>query len=55
MHNPAHVLKNNTQKLQWEFDVQTDCLISIRGLDLKIINEKKRIFKFFDFAFLSDH
>ena len=30
MHNPASVLKNDTQKLLWDFDIQTDHLISIK-------------------------
>ena len=41
MHNPAPVLENDTHKLQWDFDVQTDHLISARRPDLIIINNKK--------------
>ena len=41
MHNPAPVLENNTQKLLWDFDIQTDHLISARRPDLIIINKKK--------------
>ena len=44
MHNPASVLENDTHKLLWNFDVQTDHLISARRPDLIIINKiKKRI------------
>ena len=33
MHNPAPVLENNTRKLQWDFDIHTDHLISARRPD----------------------
>ena len=42
MHNPEPVLKNDTQKLLWDFDIQTDHLISARRPDLIIINKKKK-------------
>ena len=42
MHNPAPVLENDTHKLLWDFDIQTDPLISARRPDLIIINKKKR-------------
>ena len=43
MHNPAAVLENDTHihKLLWDFDIQTDPLISARRPDLIIINNKK--------------
>ena len=41
MHNPAPVLENDTHKLLWDFNIQTDHLISARGPDLIIINKKK--------------
>ena len=41
-HNPASALENNTHKLLWDFDVQTDHLILARRLDLIIINKKKK-------------
>ena len=40
MHNPAAVLKNNTHKLLWDFDMQTDHLISARRPDFIVINKK---------------
>ena len=57
MHNPAPVLENDTHKLPWDFDVETDHLISARRLDLIIINKKKkkRICKIVDFAVSADH
>ena len=42
MHNLAPVLENDTQKLLWDFDIQTDHLISARRPDLIIINKKKK-------------
>ena len=38
MHNPAPVLENDTHKLQWDFNIQTDHLIPARRPDLIIIN-----------------
>ena len=55
MHNPAAVLENDTHKLRWDFDIQTDHLILTRRPDLIIINKKKRICKIVDFAVLADH
>ena len=42
MHNPASVQQRVTHKLLWEFDIQTDHLISVRRPDLMIINKKKK-------------
>ena len=62
MHNPAPVLENDTHKLLWDFDVQTDHLISGRRPDLMIINKKKkkekkkkRVCKIVDFAVPANH
>ena len=43
MHNPESVLENETHKLFWDFEIQTDHLILPRGLDLIIINKKKEL------------
>ena len=40
IHNLASVLENDTHKLLWHFDIQTDHLISARRPDLIIINKK---------------
>ena len=40
MYNPAPVLENNTHKLQWDFDIQMDHLISARRPDKK--DQQKR-------------
>ena len=42
MHNQASVLKNDTHKLIWDFDIHTDHLISARRLDIIIIKKKKK-------------
>ena len=41
MLNPASVLENDTHKLQCDFDIQTDHIISARP-NLIIINQKKK-------------
>ena len=61
MHNPAPVLENDTHKLLWDFDIETDHLISARRPDLIIIDKKKKkerkkkICKIVDFAVPADH
>ena len=41
MHNPAFALENESHKLLWDFEIQTDHLISTRRPDLIIINKKE--------------
>ena len=57
MHNPAPVLENDTHKRLWDFNIQTDHLISVRRPDLIIINkkQKKKICKIVDFAVPPEH
>ena len=56
MHNTTSVLENETYKLLWDFDKQTDHLISARRPDqVKIKNKKKRTCKIMDFAVPADH
>ena len=55
MHNPALVLENDSHKLLWDFNIQTDHLIPARRPDLIIINKKKRTCKIVDFAVPADH
>ena len=47
--------KNNSHKLQWDFDIHADHLILARRTDLIIINKKKRTCKIVDFAVPADH
>ena len=55
MHNLAPVLENDSHKLLWDFNIQTDHLIPARWPDLIIINKKTRICKIVDFAVPADH
>ena len=55
MHKPAPVLENDTHKLQWNFNIQMDHLISAKRPDIIIIKKKKRIWKIVDFAVPADH
>ena len=43
MHNPASVQESDTHKLLWDFDIQTDHLISARRPDFIIINKKREL------------
>ena len=55
MHNPATILENDSHKLRWDFNIQTDHLIPARRPDLIIINKKMRICKIVDFAIPAEH
>ena len=43
MFNLASVLENETQKVLWDFEIQTDHLISARLPDLIIIKEINKL------------
>ena len=58
MHNLAPVPENDTHKLLWDFDIQTDDLIPARRPNLIIIKKKKKkkkICKIVDYAVPADH
>ena len=55
MHNPAPFLENDSHKLLWDYNIQTDHLILARRLDPIIINKRERICKIVDFAVPEDH
>ena len=55
MHNPAPVLENDSHKLLWDLNIQTDHLIPARRPDLIIINKRKRVCRIVDFAVPADH
>ena len=57
MYNPAAIQENDTHKPLWDFDIQTDHLISARQPDLIIINnkKKKKTCKIVVFAVPADH
>ena len=46
---------NESHKLLWDFNIQTDHLIPARRPDLIIINKKNRTCKIVDFAVPADH
>ena len=58
MHNPTPVLKNDTHKLLWDFDIQTDHLISTLTVKIKTkqkTKQKMKTWKIVDFAVPADH
>ena len=55
MHNTTYVLENDMHTLLWDFQIQTDHLISARWSDLIIINKKEIIHRIVDFAVSVDH
>ena len=56
IHNPESVQENDTYKILWDFDIQTDHLISARWQDLIIvINKKRGTCRIVDFAVPADH
>ena len=55
MHNSESVLENVTHKLHWDFNIQTDHLISARRLHLIIINKRKRTCRMVNFPVLADY
>ena len=42
MLKPESVLKNETHKIHWDFEIQTNYLIPIRRLDV-VLNNKKNL------------
>ena len=57
MYNPKSIPENDIHKHLWDYNIQTDRLISARRPDLVIINKKKkkRTCKIVDFAVPVDH
>ena len=55
MHNQESVLDNETHKLHWDFEIQTDDLISTRQPSLVIINKIKKTYRIVDFAVRADY
>ena len=43
MHNPESVLENEAHKLLWDFEIQTDHLISYKWPDFIIMNKKRQV------------
>ena len=42
MHKPESVLEDKTHKIHWDFEIQTDHLISARWPDILIVNKEKK-------------
>ena len=41
IHNPESVLENETHKILWDFELQTDHLIKTRRPELVTVNKKR--------------
>ena len=54
-HNPESVQEDETHKILWDFEIQTDHLISARQPDLIIINKKEKTCRIVDCAVQADH
>ena len=50
MYNPESVLENETHRVLWGFEIQTDHLILARQPDLMIVNNKKNTCRIVDFV-----
>ena len=50
MHKAESVVENETHKIFWNFEIQTDPLIRVRKPDLRLIKKKKSICRIVDFA-----
>ena len=55
MYNPESILGNDSHKLLWDFEIQTDHLMSARRPNLIIINKKARTCRIVDFIVTADH
>ena len=55
MHNQESILKNETGKILWDFEMQTDRKISDRRPGLAIVYKTKRSCQIVDFAVPPDH
>ena len=55
MHNPEPVLENETNKFLWDFEIQTDHIISARRPDLIITIKKEKTCRIVDFVVTVDH
>ena len=55
IHNPESVLRDETLKILWDFEIQIDHLISARRPDLVIGIKKKITCRIVEFAVPADH
>ena len=42
MHQPESIWEKEMHKILWDFEIQTDHLISTKRLDLVVVNKKKK-------------
>ena len=55
MYKPESLLENETHKLLWDFEIQTDHLILTRRPDLeRVKKKKKKIYRIVDVAVPAD-
>ena len=55
MRSTTSVLENDSHKLLWDFDIQTDHLIMARRPDLIIISKKRELAKLWTLLSGGDH
>ena len=55
MHNQETILENETHKILWDFEIQTDHLISVRQPDRVMFKKQRRSCRKVDFAVPADH
>ena len=59
MQNPEYLFENETHKILWDFEIQTDHLIALRRPDSDIFRKqkkkKKRTCRIMNFAVPADH
>ena len=55
MHNPESGLEKEMHKLLWDFEIQTNHLVSARWPNLIIIKKNERTCRIVDFAIPADH
>ena len=52
---PESILENEMHKITWDFEIQTDYLISARRPEIVLINMKKKTCNPVDFAVPAEH
>ena len=55
LQDPKSILENETHKILWNFEIQTDHLISARWQDLVVVNNNKRTCQIVDFTVPVDY
>ena len=55
MHNLGHVRENETHKILWDFEIQTNHLILARRLNQVMVKKKTRTCRIVEFAVSANH